>query len=446
MKKFLAPVSQKIINAESNAYYPELKEREVHIIEVLESEEKSFSVTLQQGMGILLKLIKSKKKVTGADAFKLYDTYGFPFEMTKELVAEKNLRIENEADFEKELNAQKERSRKSAVFEGVYGEKTAGGEGILAKTEEEKINMAHHHTATHLLQAALRQVLGPQAEQSGSLVLPDRLRFDFKHSRALTEEEISKIEELVNQKIRENIRSEIFETSLEEAKKLGAVALFDEKYGERVRVVKFGSFSQEVCGGTHVAATGQIGCFKIVSDSAIAAGFRRLEALAGVACYNYLRAGGQKLRQVSEWLKVPAEKLLEKIQQLQQELKNREKELAAFKSEQIKGWRDFESFQKGGVTVVRAPFDEMDDLRKISDAAASELVGDWLLLILSPAGRYLGRISESLLKKGITNKIFDSVNKEFDGKGGGRPGLVAGQLNKKLPTLAEIADRLKTGL
>jgi alanyl-tRNA synthetase len=96
--------------------------------------------------------------------------------------------------------------------------------------------------------------------------------------------------------------------------------------------------------------------------------------------------------------------------------------------------------------VVRAPFDEMDDLRKISDAAASELVGDWLLLILSPAGRYLGRISESLLKKGITNKIFDSVNKEFDGKGGGRPGLVAGQLNKKLPTLAEIADRLKTGL
>jgi len=225
------------------------------------------------------------KLFSGRDAFKLYDTYGFPLELTQVMAREKGIDVDVQA-FEELMKEQKQRARESADMSKVKG--TMGGEiEIDAESDADKMAMARHHSSTHLLHAALHQTIGKHATQSGSQVSPDKLRFDFKHFQAVTSEELEKIEDLVNEQIGYGIKCDIKEMDYDKAIADGSVALFGEKYGDQVRRVAFGDFSKELCGGTHVENTAEIKAFKIVSEGAIAAGTRRIEAVAGDKVSSY---------------------------------------------------------------------------------------------------------------------------------------------------------------
>jgi alanyl-tRNA synthetase len=267
-------------------YSLELLERKDFIKDLVKAEEKSFLRTLDSGLGIFHQVVKKAKKeeekiISGKDAFQLYDTYGFPIDLTQVMARENDFEVDIEG-FKKELEAQKQRSRKARKqvhYDGDAG--PIGGEAKLVKNEKERLLMARHHTATHLLHSALREVLGDHVVQAGSFVDLDRLRFDFTHFKALTEVEKEKVSVKVNEMIKKNKVLEIFEKPLEEAKDLGALSFFGEKYDDIVRVVKINDFSMELCGGNHVSNTGQIEGFKILQEQAIAAGTRRIEAIAG---------------------------------------------------------------------------------------------------------------------------------------------------------------------
>jgi alanyl-tRNA synthetase len=254
-------------------FYPELEQNRTKILEVISQEKQKFSKTLNNGLKELEKIIQSVlgsqlSVVSGRDVFHLYDTFGFPMELTKELAAEKGLRID-EKEFEKEFIRHQEISR-------VGAEKKFGGGGKLSP---------QLHTATHLLHAALRQVLGSHVQQMGSDITEERLRFDFSHPTKLTEKEIKTVEELVNQKIKENLVVKKEEMSYQEALNSGALAFFREKYPEKVLVYtiynsKSGEiFSKEICAGPHVENTGQLGQFKIISEKSSSAGVRRIKAI-----------------------------------------------------------------------------------------------------------------------------------------------------------------------
>jgi len=275
---FLATIAKKVMEMGQDIY-PELKNRSEFILKVITAEEESFSRTLDQGIQLLDKMIAENK----VDAFQLYDTFGFPLDMTQSIALEHGLVIDID-EFDKQMEAQKNRARQAGLAK-VEG--TMGGE-VAVESDTEKQAMARHHSATHLLHAALRKVLGSHATQAGSLVSPEKLRFDFPHYQGLTPAEKEQVEKLVNEEIKMHSAVEVAEMSYESALQKGAMALFGEKYGDKVRVVKIGEFSTELCGGTHVANTGDIGCFQIISESAISAGTRRIEALAGDVLQKYL--------------------------------------------------------------------------------------------------------------------------------------------------------------
>ncbi|MFC1478164.1 alanine--tRNA ligase [Candidatus Margulisiibacteriota bacterium] len=277
-ENFLNKVAEKVIELGADVY-PELLDRKDFVLKVINSEEETFARTLDQGLVILDKMVQSGE----VDAFLLYDTYGFPLDMTESIVAEHGIKVDL-AGFEEKMEAQKERARQAGM---ANVDSTMGGE-VSVDSDEDKLAMARHHSATHLLHAALREVLGSHATQAGSLVSPEKLRFDFPHYQGLTKDELQKVEQLVNKEIQNGSAVEIKEMSFEEAKDFGAMALFGEKYGDKVRVVKMGDFSCELCGGTHVEDTGVIGPFKIISESAISAGTRRIEAMTGNALEKYL--------------------------------------------------------------------------------------------------------------------------------------------------------------
>jgi len=246
--------------------YPELKQNKDFILEELEKEEKKFKKTLETGLREFNKLIKKGTKITGKEAFILFSSYGFPLEMTEELAEEKELRI-NKEEFEKEFEKHQKLSRAGA-------EKRFKG-GLADSSEETK----RLHTATHLLNEALRKVLDDKIVQKGSNITPERLRFDFNFDRKLTVEEIKKIEDLVNKKIKEAIPVEREEMTLEEAKKKNAQGVFEHKYADRVSVYTVGNFSTEICGGPHVKNTKEIGKFKIIKEESSASGIRRIKAV-----------------------------------------------------------------------------------------------------------------------------------------------------------------------
>jgi alanyl-tRNA synthetase len=283
------PVLHKLVGTVINVmkdYQSEIETRKDYVETLIKAEEESFLRTLESGIAIFEDISKkilaeNKKEIPGAAAFKLYDTFGFPIDLTEVMAREKGLSV-NMADFQIELQRQKERSRgsrKQAEFKGT--DAPIGGEARFAQNEDEKLKMARHHTGTHLMNAALRAVLGDHVSQAGSFVDIDRLRFDFSHFMAMTPDEVKKVEELVNQQIKNNTPMNIFEKPIDEAKALGALSFFGEKYDDIVKVVKIGDFSMELCGGTHVENTSDIEEFKIISESAIAAGTRRIEAIAG---------------------------------------------------------------------------------------------------------------------------------------------------------------------
>ena len=422
--KFLATLSQTVI-AEHKDGYPELEEKKEYILKVITTEEDNFNKTIDQGLSILTEMMdamtaEGKKELSGEDAFKLYDTYGFPLDLTKEILEEKGFTVDEEG-FNKAMQVQRETARNArqttnymgadvtiyqsldpsltstfvgytndtheskvialttdteivdALSEGQTGTvivdetpfyATSGGQmadaGVittanaeftvtdtiklqggkighvgtvtkgmlcmndvvtLAIDKERRLATGKNHSATHLLQKALRLVLGTHVERAGSLVTKDRLRFDFTHFSALTKEELAKVEAIVNEEIAKGTVVETKEMTLEEAKQTGAMALFGEKYGETVRVVKMGDFSTELCGGTHVANTNSITAFKILSETGVAAGVRRIEALTSNAVFEYYKEIENELNEAAKAAKAEPSMIVKRIEAMHDEIK-----------------------------------------------------------------------------------------------------------------------------
>lgn len=263
---FTKEVAKKVIEIYAEEW-PELRKNSGIIFKEMEAEEEKFAKVLGQGVRMFEKILRKEGKISGKDAFLLYQSFGFPLEMTVEIATEKSLKVDKKA-FEKEFEKHQELSRKATAGKFKSG---------LADHSETAVRM---HTATHLLHAALRKVLGEHVQQKGSNITPDRLRFDFSHPEKVTKEQLAKVEKLVNQEIKAKATVKKEETTLEKAKKEGALAFFDTKYAtEKVSVYTIGSFSKEVCAGPHVKNTGEIGKFKIVKEESVSAGVRRIKAV-----------------------------------------------------------------------------------------------------------------------------------------------------------------------
>ncbi|MBS4023191.1 MAG: alanine--tRNA ligase [Dethiobacter sp.] len=511
--------------------YTELVKGREYIEKVIRVEEERFYETLEMGMRILDELVQSKSKsgiLSGEAAFKLYDTFGFPVDLTKEILLERGLTLD-EAGFKAALDAQRERGRSargaaaagrdetswqgikefrtefigfeqlssqagvlalfrngervSSVLEGdqvdivlsvtpFYGEKggqvgdageitTAGGSvevtGTLVTPYEQIVHrgivrhgsicegetagvsvrpnhrsaICRNHTATHILHYALRDVLGEHVKQAGSMVAPDRLRFDFTHLSALTPSQIAEVERLVNLRIWENEAVTVNEASLDEARAMGATALFDEKYGDKVRVVNMGDYSMELCGGTHVSGTGEIGVFKIISEAGIGAGLRRIEALSGQGAYNYLSERNQSLEQAAQQLKTTTEMLPERLTELTRELKELQREnqrlqllLAGMEVDSL-----LEKVSKeNGVPVLSAVVSagNMETLREMADRLKNKLGSGVIVLGAAAEGKVLlvATVTNDLIKAGYhAGKLVAEVAKMTGGGGGGRPDM-----------------------
>ncbi len=525
---FLTDLVDEVIEI-SKAAYPELVEKKDFIKKVIALEEERFQQTINQGLDILKDYIKSIEGtvLSGEQAFKLYDTYGFPIDLTKEILAEENLTVD-EAAFNDEMKKQKERARaarndqsaweKSALAEtdiagtlfGGYtelngtakvmaiisegelvdsiGENTkaeivldqttfyaeSGGQvgdvgeiktadGVFVVTDTIKAIMdrfihrgymksgllqtgaeaetivdadmrmasARNHTATHILHRVLQDTLGEHVEQKGSLVESSKLRFDFSHFEGITHDVLSKIEADVNRKLFETLPVATEELAIEDAKKKGATALFGEKYGDTVRVVTVGDFSMELCGGTHVQNASQIGLFKILTESGIAAGVRRIEAITGSSVFDYLSDVENKMKDVAHMVKGTMDDVDAKVESLTQEVKMLNKEIEKMKSKAassglddiIKGAKEI-----NGIFVVTAKLSgvQPNNLRELADKISDKL-NDGVIVLASDNGDKVALIA--MATKGAIDKgahagnIIKEVAKITGGGGGGRPNM-----------------------
>ena len=510
--------------------------------------------TLNEGLTILEEMVtrlkaQGEKVLPGKDAFTLYDTYGFPLDLTEDYAAEQGLRVDHEG-FEKEMEAQRQRAREarqdvdsmqvqggvladfkeSSTFVGYdtwqteakvialfkdgqfvdmigagqscqlildqtpfYAEsggqvadqgvleaeglkvrieevqKAPNGqhlhyavvlEGVLhkGKTVTAKINeelRAHtvkNHTATHLLHQALKDVLGEHVNQAGSLVAPDRLRFDFTHFSALSEEELRQIEQKVNSLIWQRLPVETFYRSLEEAKAMGAMALFGEKYGSIVRVVKVGDYSLELCGGCHVNNSAEIGLFKIVSEGGIGAGTRRIEAVTGQYAYNYLNRYEEMVEQAASILKAKKDQLLDRIEAVQKELKELERENESLRSrlakqESVYLQEQIQYVDEVPVLAVKVEAKDMDDLRNRVDVLKQRLQSAVIVLGAENNGKVLlvAYVSPDWIEKGMhAGRLVKEVAALCEGGGGGRPDLAqaGGKRPDKLPEALKLVPKL----
>jgi alanyl-tRNA synthetase len=545
-----------VVVENSKGAYPELEEKKDYIKNVIKIEEERFEETIDSGMGILgdyiLEMEKSGEKILkGELVFKLYDTYGFPVELTEEILSEKGLGLDMDS-FNTEMKLQKERARKArgesnymgsedsvtnkipseyttnfvgyehieysskasllikdkdfaevleagdkgiilveetpfyAEMGGQIGDKgVIYNEGFKAAVEDcrksvagktlhvvtvlegslkqgdlvtlkvdsiRRNNIRKNHTATHMLQAALKEVLGDHVHQSGSLVEEDKLRFDFAHFTAMTEEEISRVEEIVNAKIMEAAAVETEELSIEAAREKGAVALFDEKYGDVVRVVTVGEFSMELCGGTHVGNSGEIGLFKITSESGVAAGIRRIEAITGFNAIKFLNEKLTTLKDIANTLKCSPKELVNKSHAVVQELKEKDKEINELKKELSKGAEgDLLNNIKEvkGVKYIAAAVDNMDgeSLRELGDRLRSKLDNGVVVLGSAYEGKVvlLAMANKDAIAKGVhCGKIIKDVAAVTGGGGGGRPDMAqaGGKMPEKLPEAINIVEKL----
>ncbi len=555
--KFLSDLALAVIEGSKDGY-PELEEKKDFIVNVLNNEEGQFNKTIDQGLKILSDMEEEMKAsgqsvLNGQDAFKLYDTYGFPMDLTKEILEEKGYSIDEEG-FKKEMEVQRTRARKSrevtnymgadatvydqidvsvtteftgydrledtskvtvlttedelvdALMEGqrgtIFVEKTpfyatmGGQEGDtgMIRTEnglfrvEDTIHLrggkyghvgvmesgmisandlvtlqvdpagradiCKNHSATHLLQKALKTVLGSHVEQKGSLVTPTRLRFDFAHFQPMTAEEIQKVEALVNQEIQAALPVVTQVMGIEEAKKSGAMALFGEKYGEEVRVVSMGEFSKELCGGTHVANTSQITLFKIVSESGVAAGVRRIEALTGNNVIQYYRQMEENLHQLAKTLKTTPAELSDRAEHLLKEVKELQSENESLKSklaQESLGDVSDQVTEVKGVKVLAAAVDgvDMNGLRDLGDQLKEKLGEGVVVLASSMGGKVslLAMATPGAMEKGAhAGNLIKAAAAIVGGGGGGRPNMAQaggknpekiGEAIAKIPELVE---------
>ncbi len=531
---FLARLSETVIEGSKDGY-PELDEKKEFIFNILTEEETKFANTIDQGLSILNEMAEAMEKegktqLSGADAFKLYDTYGFPLDLTMEILEEKGFSVDEEG-FAAAMTEQKEKARKArkvtnymgadvtvyesidpsitSVFVGydnlVHESKISvlttetelvealtdgevgtiivdetpfyatmggqnadigvitvdGGEFVVSDTVKllggkvghigrvskgmfkvgdvatlsvdvaNRADTCKNHSATHLLQKALREVLGSHVEQSGSYVDGERLRFDFSHFSAMTKEELEKVEAIVNDKIAENIMVETQVMTMEEAKKTGAMALFGEKYGETVRVVMMGDFSKEFCGGTHVKNTGNIGAFKILSESGVAAGVRRIEALTGNGVMKYYKEMEEKVQEIAKVLKANPANVIEKAEHLVAENKALHSELESMKSKAAKdalGDVMDQVVEVKGVKLLATKVSgvDMNGLRDLGDQLKEKL-GDGVILLASDLDGKVNLVAmatDGAMGKGAhAGNLIKGVAALVGGGGGGRPNM-----------------------
>lgn len=532
--RFMAELSKTVIELSKDGY-PELEEKKPMILKVLAEEEEKFNKTIDQGLAILGEMEAEMEKkgetvLSGDNAFKLYDTYGFPLDLTIEILEEKNMTVDEEG-FQAAMKEQREKARaarkttnymgadvtvyqsipaeittafvgydrlvhdseitvltteseivealtdgqhgtilvKETPFYGTMGGQTgdtgvitgAGGSFVVEDTihlqggkvghvgymasgmltvgetvtmkvsESARRSTEKNHSATHLLQKALRMVLGEHVEQAGSLVTPDRLRFDFTHFSAMTAEELKKVEELVNQEIQAGLDVVTQEMSLDEAKKTGAMALFGEKYGEKVRVVKMGDFSTELCGGTHVGNTGTIHAFKIVSEAGIAAGVRRIEALTGEGLMAYYHKTEEELHEAAHAAKTTPADLKSKIEAMMAEIKALQAENDKLKSKLAKeslGDVMDQVKEIHGVKVLAAKVSDadMNGLRSLGDQLKEKL-GEGVIVLASVQGDKVNLMvtaTDAAQKQGAhAGNLIKAIAACVGGGGGGRPGM-----------------------
>lgn len=555
--QFLAKLSTTVIEGSKDGY-PELEEKKDFILNVLNNEESQFNKTIDQGLKILGEMEASMKEagentLGGQDAFKLYDTYGFPVDLTKEILEEKGYSIDEEG-FKAEMEAQRKRARDSrevtnymgaeatvydeidtsitteftgydrlsdtscvtvlttekeivtSLMEGQKGTifventpfyATMGGQegdtgvitgangtfkvedtiklrggkyghvgtmvsGMISQgekvtlevTAEERSATCKNHSATHLLQKALKTVLGAHVEQKGSLVTPTRLRFDFAHFQSMTQEEIAKVEELVNKEIQAGLEVKTQVMGIEEAKKTGAMALFGEKYGDEVRVVSMGDFSVELCGGTHVANTSAITLFKIVSEAGVAAGVRRIEALTGNNVLDYYRDLENQLHAIAKTLKTSPAEITDKIVHLQKEVKELHSENESLKSKMAQeslGDVMDQVVEVKDVKVLASAVEgvDMNGLRDLGDQLKEKLGEGVVVLASAKDGKVslLAMATQEAMNKGAhAGNLIKAAAAIVGGGGGGRPNMAQaggknpekiGEAISKIPELVE---------
>ena len=508
--------------------YPDIGEKRDYIKKVIQLEEARFGETLAQGTELLTQHIETVKAaggeiLDGAITFKLYDTFGFPWELTAEILEEHGLKLDK-AGFDQAMTEQRERARAArheadaavsipdlsglanqkltvdysataatvvCLFrEGRIVEETRDGEevavildvtsfyaegggqvgdngvltGPLGKLEvattrklpdgtvyhlgtvtegflkqgdkvqlelgqERKAAITRNHTATHLLHAALRETLGSHVNQAGSYVGPDRLRFDFSHFAAMSPQELATVEQAVNRSILINASIGVLETSQEMAKQMGAMALFGEKYGEKVRVVVVGDISKELCGGTHVAATGEIGLFKIVAESSIGSGLRRIEAVTGLAALDYANQREAMLEAAAQLLKTRPEELVSRLEQALNHSKELEKELAAVQLQQAKGvvqglLQQVAEIKSVPMVAAAVEASDMDTLRSMADMVRDSLKTGVVVLgaVVGDKVNFVAMAGKEAVGRGAhAGNIVKEVSAAAGGGGGGRP-------------------------
>ena len=559
-RQFLEELAETVIEGSKDGY-PELEEKKDFIFKVIVKEEEQFNKTIDQGLSILAQAVeemeqKNEKVMSGEEAFRLYDTYGFPVDLTIEILEEKGFSIDEEG-FRKAAKEQKEKAkgtfgehnysgREANVYDEIDPEITStfvgydepvceskvtvlttdteivdalsdGEEGTILVEEtpfyatsggqeadtgvilgedfefavedtmklsggkighkghvvkgmvklgdtvtlkidtERRRLSANNHSATHLLQKALRTVLGSHVEQAGSSVNADRLRFDFTHFSAMTEEEIQKVEQIVNEQIRAALPVKAENMPIEEARKTGAAALFGEKYGDVVRVVSMGEFSKEFCGGTHVDNTSAIMAFKIVSETGVAAGVRRIEALTSKGLMDYYHAVEEQLHHAAKLVKAKPEQLADKIQHLMAENKALGSEVESLKSKMAKdamGNVMDQVQQIEGVKLLATSVEgvDMNGLRDLGDQLKEKL-GEGVILLVSTAGEkvnLMAMATEEAVSQGAhAGNLIKACAACVGGGGGGRPNMA--QAGGKNPAgvkdaLAKASEVLKEQL
>ncbi len=529
--------------------YPDIGEKREYIKKIIQLEEERFGETLVQGTELLNQYIEALmadggEVLDGAITFKMYDTFGFPWELTEEILFEQGLKLDK-AGFDRAMKEQRERARSARqeataavaipdlsgigtdqlrvdfsaqagavsymfregriVTEARDGEEVAvildvtpfyaegGGqvgdvgvltgplgkveitttrklpdgtvyhvghvtEGFLKQGDIVKIELdkarraasARNHTATHLLQAALRNTLGTHVNQAGSYVGPDRLRFDFSHFSAMTPAEIAEVELAVNQAILTDTNIGTLETSQDMAKQMGAMALFGEKYGEKVRVVVVGDISKELCGGTHVGSTGEIGQFKIIAESSVGSGLRRIEAVTGLEALNYVNQQENLLEQAAQLLKTRPEELVSRIELSLNHVRELEKEIAALQAQLSKGIvQDLlqQVHEVNGVQYVAAKVNvpDMDELRSIADRIRDGLCAGVVVLgaVVGDKVNFVAMAAKDAVSRGVhAGNIIKEVSAVAGGGGGGRPEMA--QAGGKNPEQLENALAIVT--
>ncbi|QJP10334.1 alanine--tRNA ligase [Pseudomonas multiresinivorans] len=529
--------------------FPELKQQQAHIERVLKTEEEQFAKTLEQGLKILEQDLSELKGsvIPGNVVFKLYDTYGFPVDLTNDIARERSLTLDEEG-FEREMEAQRERARSASAFgmdynslvkvdgdtrflgyQGVSGagqivalfkdgkaveQLNEGEEGVVVLDQTPfyaesggqvgdsgylqgagvrfdvrdttKAGGAHlhlgvvaqgslsvgaavkaevdasvrqatalNHSATHLLHAALRQVLGDHVQQKGSLVDSQRLRFDFSHFEAIKPEQLKQLEDIVNTEIRKNSEVETEETDIESAKNKGAMALFGEKYGDQVRVLSMGgSFSVELCGGTHVSRTGDIGLFKITSEGGVASGVRRIEAVTGAAALAYLNGAEEQLKEAAGLIKGSRDNLLDKLSGLIERNRQLEKELEQLKAKAASAAGDDlagSAVEVGAVKVLSSRLDGLDGkaLLALVDQLKNKLGSGVILLggVFEEKVVLVAGVTQDLTAKLKAGDLMKQAAAAVGGKGGGRPdmaqggGVDAGKLDEALALAVTFVEQ-----